>query len=807
MRRFMATMGAAAVLATVTMVQLGTASAAPSTYDVTIARDSWGVPHITAADWGSIGYGQGYALAADRSCTVIDQIVKVRGDRARWLGAGEDDEHVNSDFAYRHLGLWENAPTRWAEQSERVQDVVDGYVAGFNAQVADGGLGSWCSEAAWANANSSITTQDLYAYISDILLLASSRNLIREIGTAQPPAAADTAGAVDASTPVTEPATTGWRRLESPGASNGWALGADRSTTGGGLLLGNPHFPWEGELRFWESHLTIPGELDVYGVALGGLPGIQIGFNEAVAWTHTVSAGHRFTLYRYDLDPSDPTTYLVDGEPRSMTASEHTIDVLGDDGETTSLSRTLYASHHGPVVDVAPLGWTPEQAIAIRDGNIEITNVLEQYLGMDTATSMDEFQAVHAEYQGVPWVNTISTSADGRAWLADTSATPLLSADAITAWEAERDAGGLIGLAYDQAGIIMLDGSDSLFEWVDDPAAPAPGLVPYAQVPQLERFDYVFNANDSYWFQNPNQLLTGFSPLAGDEAVAQTPRTRTNAMLLGETTEPWAIDDVQAAIFSDRSILSDTLLPALVEACSETPTVELGTATVDLTAACDALAGWDGSYTLDARGAIVFREWLSRFTWADRADAGRLFADPFDPTDPGGTPSVPVEDRQEWLVELGSVVQLLGLLGIPVDAPLGDHQHEVRSGERIPIHGGMNSDGVANIVDCCSEATSTAEQPDNGERVNGQSALRMHADGSTGYSISRGASFVMTVQYGPDGPVAEGFLTYGNPDDPASPASSDGLRAFSAGEWRPLQLDGPESSSGVEITELSAPRE
>ena len=70
------------------------------------------------------------------------------------------------------------------------------------------------------------------------------------------------------------------------------------------MLLANPHFPWEGELRFWESHLMIPGEVNVYGAALTGLPGVQIGFNDAIAWSHTVSSGHRFTLYRYDLDPA-----------------------------------------------------------------------------------------------------------------------------------------------------------------------------------------------------------------------------------------------------------------------------------------------------------------------------------------------------------------------------------------------------------------------------------------------------------------------------------------------------------------------
>jgi acyl-homoserine-lactone acylase len=721
---------------------------------------------------------------------VIDQIVKVRGERSRWLGAGAN-EYVNSDFAYRHLGLWEDAPARWADQSDRVQQVIDGYVAGFNTQIADHGLSGWCEAEPWAQANTAITTQDMYGYISDILLLASSRNLIQEIGHAQPPAPATESSTAETA-PVTEPVGLAGSRLAfaHPGASNGWALGADRSTTGGGLLLANPHFPWEGELRFWENHLTIPGELNVYGVALTGLPGVQIGFNDAVAWTHTVSAGHRFTLYRYDLDPSDPTTYVVDGGPRPMTAEEYTIEVLGDDGATTTTTRTLYSTHHGPVIDVAPLGWTAEQAIAIRDGNIEITSVLEQYLGMDAATSMDEFQAVHEANQGVPWVNTISTSADGRAWLVDTSATPNLSAEALAAWEAELAAGGLIGLAYDTANVVMLDGSDSLFEWVDDPAAPAPGLVPYSQVPQLERSDYVFNANDSHWLTNPDELLTGFSPVAGAEEVPQSSRTRTNVMLLGESTEPWALEDVQEAIFSDRTVLTTTLLPALVEACQAAPTIDLGGTSVDLTDACDVLATWDGTYTLEARGAVVFREWLSRFSGEDRTDAGRLFADGFDPTDPAGSPSMPVDDRTEWLVELGSVVQMLDLLGIPVDAPLGDVQREVRTGDAIPIHGGTNIDGAANIVDCCSEVTSTGPVPVNGERVNDTSTLRQGGNGAdgAGYSISRGASFVMTLQYGSDGPVAEGFLTYGNPDDPTDPAYRAGLEAFSAGSWRPLRF-------------------
>jgi acyl-homoserine-lactone acylase len=775
----------------------GDASAA-ETYDVTIARDSFGVPHITAGDWGSLSFGQGYALAEDRACTLLDQVVKVRGERARWFGPGEADANINSDFAYRHLGIWEEAPQRWADQPGLIQEAVEGYVAGFNAFVEEVGVTGWCAGEAWV---APITTQDLYAYIADVLLLASSRNLINEIGSAQPPVA-DAATAPE-TVPVTEP--VGFEPLVEAGASNAWAFGAEASASGGGMLLANPHFPWEGELRFWESHLMIPGEVNVYGVALTGLPGVQIGFNDAIAWSHTVSAGHRFTLYRYDLDPADPTVYLVDGESQAMTPNEITIEVAGTDGgEPTELTRTLWSTHHGPVVSLEPLPWSAEQVIAIRDGNIDITRVLTQFFGMDMATSMDEFQRVHATEQGIPWVNTIATSADGRAWYADTAATPNLSPEALTAWDAEVAAGGLLGLAYTNFGVVMLDGSDSLFEWVDDPAAPAPGLVPYADLPQIERADYVFNANDSYWLSNPDEPLTGFSPMHGVADVPQSPRTRTNIMLLEERDGPWTADDIEATLFAERSAVTGLLRQPLVDACTETPTVDLNGTAVDLTEACDTLASWDGTYTLDARGAILFREWLSRFDYFDLIDSGRLFADAFDPVNPATTPSTPVEDRSEWLVELGSTIQLLQLLGIPVDAPLSDWQFEVRTGDRLPIRGGSNVEGVANIVDCCADTTTMGPIPDTGNWVNDTSSLR----DLPGYPVSDGSSFVMALEFTADGPVAEGFLNYGNPDDPEAPAYRFGLEAWSAGEWRPFlfQPEDVASVSAMEITELSVPR-
>ena len=284
---------------TTTPAAASTPRAAPAhRYDATITRTGYGVPHIVADDWGSLGFGQGFAFAQDRACTLIDQVIKVRGERSKWFGPGEDDANVNSDFAYRQLGLHDDAATRFGHQPQRITDMVAGYVAGFNAELGASGPVGWCAGQPWVQP---ITTTDLYAYLNDVLLIASSQQLIQPIATAQPPAADGTAA----------PATTAVDVTTSMG-SNGWAIGSALSATGGGMLLANPHFPWEGESRLWESQLTLTtGELNVYGATISGVPGVLIGFNDHVAWTHTISAGYRMTLYSLDLVPGDPTILQV----------------------------------------------------------------------------------------------------------------------------------------------------------------------------------------------------------------------------------------------------------------------------------------------------------------------------------------------------------------------------------------------------------------------------------------------------------------------------------------------------------------
>src|SRR5487761_2079785 len=398
---------------TLLLLLLPVVCVAQTHYDAHIRRTTYGIPHIEAKDFGGLGFGEGYAQAEDHLCSIADQVVKARGERAKYFGAGKNNEYLNTDIGMKALNLVERGAQTMQKQPKELRDWYEGYVAGYNQYLADTGkdkVGGWCRGADWVLP---ITATDLQAYQQLVLLVTTT--FAQQIATAAPPSG-------DA---VPTRASIPW---EAPDlASNGWGIGKDLSENGRGMLLANPHYPWVGSNRFWEKHLVIPGKLDVYGVGLLGTPGVAIGFNKDVAWTHTVSAGKRLTIYSLDLAPGKPTAYRYDKQDRAMTPKVVRVEVKQADGSTKTVEHTVWFSHYGPVLNFANLGWTRQRAYAVRDTNWDNTTGFVQWLAMQRAHSMKEFQEAHARYQGMPWVNTISTSREGAAWYIDDASTPNLS--------------------------------------------------------------------------------------------------------------------------------------------------------------------------------------------------------------------------------------------------------------------------------------------------------------------------------------------------------------------------------------------
>ncbi len=766
----------------------------------TIERTEFGTAHVTADNWGSLGFGQGYAFAEDRFCVLADQIVKVRSQRARYFGAGVDNANLVSDFAYLGLGVIEKAEAAIAGLSEEGREMLQGYVAGFNQYLQNTGVDSLpggCASADWV---AEIDESSLMAYYLDVAMLAGSRNFLDAIANAAPP------GGVALST--TAPVS---RRLPKGAASNGVAMGADYTASGRGLLLSNTHLPWEGELKYHEVHLRIPDVIDVAGISISGAMGVQIGFNQSMAWTHTTSPSNQFVLYTLELVPGNPTRYRFGDEERDMISQSYSVEVLNADGSMDQVERTLYGSQYGPMLDPSAFGlsWTESSAYSIFDMNAENGGLMDTFLSMARADSVAALRNVFETVGGVPWNHTMATDSSGALLYADTTLVPNLSPEAEAAFQAqvESDAFSFAKIAFG-LGLVALDGSDPLYSVQVDDTATLPGAIPFRSAPKLlERRDFVANSNDSYWLSNPAQPLDGYPIRYGSIETPRSLRTRMGLTQILES-DAWDRSRLKDMLFANRSFTAELWRARVADICADSDQVASSDgAEVDIAVACSAISNWEGQFNLDSRGAISFREMLGEVDRAGLFNGISYFAVPFDPAAAVTTPSgLTTEGEQYLLTQLADATLRLAKVGIAPDAPLGDHQYSLRGDERFAIHGGQqHSDGIYNKVDYTFDAalnSSLLPQIPRPPVVNASTDLT-----ENGYLINYGASFIMAVGFTDDGPEAEAILTYSQSDDPAAANFSDQTALYSSKTWRPLpysreQIESDPNLSTTEVNDL-----
>lgn len=745
-----------------------------------------GVAHVRASDYRGLGFGQGYACARDNLGTIWDLATKVRSERARWHGEGPEGNFVASDFGYLVLDMTTRAEALRDAQRPEVRDLVSGYVAGANARLAEaherGLVPDWCRGAGWLTP---LTELDAYRMVVDTGLLASGRNLVGLLGRAEAPGP-------DGPCPAAPLSALG----SANAASNGWAFGSEATSTGGGLVVANPHFPWYGEGRFWECHLTIPGEIDVYGVALIGMPGVQLGFNSSLAWTHTFSRGHRFTLYRLDLEPGDPTRYRFGEEHLAMTSITHRVQVGQDSGEAISLERTLWSTHHGPMVNLPILGWGHEIGFTYRDANLDNTGLLELFLGMDRARDLDELEAVLGSTKAMPWLNTLAADSTGEVLYTDASATPNLSTSAQDRY-VERLSSDPIAALLAQNRVALLDGSDPDDSWVDEPGARGPGLIPHERLPRMRRRDVVVNCNDSHWLTHPRETLEGYSVLHGFERTPRSLRTRQNLIQtqvlvgLGNVTPETAIDVVLAGDTLTALLLRDGIADRLAATGRHEEVVRI-------------LRTWDGTVGTHARGAVLWREILAGFAPEALVDAGALFADAFDPDNPVVTPHdlapPPAEVPDPVIVAADSAIEVLGRAGVALDAEVCSVQWVQCGDERIGVPGGCEVEGVANVLGAIGAlATQSLAPSPPGFEPFAPRGTRTGI-GPGGYQVTYGTSYLMAVEFTAAGPRGVGVLAYGQSEDFTSPGARSGARALADATMRPLCFTDEDIESDPQLT-------
>jgi acyl-homoserine-lactone acylase len=736
-----------------------------------IRYTEYGIPHIVAEDYADLGFGTGWAQAADQVCVLADGFVTVRGERSRHFGPdtapdfslSSATKNLTSDLYFR--GVRDTGSVRRLLErpapvgpSREVKELMRGWAAGYNAWLRKNRITDpACKGAAWVRP---VTTLDVFSRAYALAVLGGEGRFVDGITTAQPPAPG---AAPKTAAPDAKAAARAASELFSTGdadmGSNAVAFRGDTTANGRGLLLGNPHYPWAGGRRFWQAQQTIPGELNVSGGSLLGSPITQIGFNAKVAWSHTVATGTPMNLHQLTLDPADPTTYLVDGKAERMTKRSVTVAVK--DGKP--VTRTQWWTRYGPVVtslgsDLA-LPWTADTAYALADPNTTNLRFADTSLGFAKARGTADVLKALGRHQGLPWVNTVAADSAGHTLFTQSQVLPRITDEL-----AARCSTPLGRATYPAAGVAVLDGARGDCAPGSDPDALQPGVFGPARMPTLKDAPYAENSNDSAWLANADRPLTGYERVFGNLGTQRSMRTRGAvedvAAMAGKGG--LTVRDLQKQQFANRVPAADLAADDVARACAALPggtaTGSDGTA-VDVSEACRVLAAWDRTVDTSSRGALLYDRFWRKVTRA--VPNAQLWKVPFSAADPVRTPHTLNTAAPGFATALADTVTELRTAGIALDARLGDHQFVVRGDRRIPVHGGTESLGVWNKI----------EAPWNAA--------------AGGYAeVSSGSSHIQAVGWdGSRCPVARTLLTYGQSSNPNSPHYGDQTRLFSAEKW------------------------
>jgi acyl-homoserine-lactone acylase len=689
---------------------------------VEIVRTTDDIPHIQAQDWKALGAGIGYVQAEDALCTLADAFVTYKGSRSWFFGADARPAYnsilgratnLELDFFFRNFAD-DDVLHQYREQNPaELISLVQGFVLGYNRYLSDARAKRvlsqhYCLNQAWVL---QLTEDDVYRRFYAAQIAAGYGHFVAEIVRA-----ASTPNADDNASKVNMAAKLAKRIGEQDALGSNVLAFGPRVTGAGPVLLGNPHWYWGGPDRFYQMHLSIPGKLNVAGAAFLGVPMIMVGFNDNVAWSHTVSTARRFGFFDLRLTESDPLQYRIDGSQETLQTRTITVEVRAEHGKEQRITRKFYRSRFGPIIDLGmaddPQHQSDLRLTAIRDANAENFRVFRNYLYWNRASSLSEFVAIQRREVAVPWVNTAAIGRDSsNVWFADIGPAPNVS-DALkkrcSTPRAEK-------FAQLDPYVPFLDGSKSGCEWLQDPAAIQSGILPAMRMPGILRHDYVANMNDSYWLVNTQNPIEGFPSVLGGERQPLSLRSQLGHRIAQQLMMPAAAfkavpfaQHLRVLALAPRAYSAErfkhellgqlcankvaALAPDVMQkiAHSAGVAVEAVPKKVSLTQACDVLRKWTNEAGADDRGAVLWDAFWDRL---EEIPATSLYRVAFSSSSPLDTPCQPLAAAQQVEQAFAATVALFAVKGWALNMPVRDQRFLTQDGKKLALWGGCHAAG------------------------------------------------------------------------------------------------------------------
>jgi acyl-homoserine-lactone acylase len=318
---------------------------------VTIARDSFGVPHIFAKTDPEVSYGLAWAHAEDD----FNSLQRVALPAKALMGRVYGMDGVAGDYAFALFRCREITEEKWHTLSPEFIRLITGYVQGLNDYAA--------------KHPEEVLHKDLFP-LTLKEYIASSVLALTVFNGGDRALAAIYGNKVS---PVIDYDKKG---------SNAIAIHPSKTTSGEAFLAINAHQPNEGPEAFYEAHVSSEEGWNALGGLLAGGPCILHGVNEHLGWAHTVNYCDRVDVFQLQMNPKNNDQYLFDGAWVELEKKKVRLQIKG---VPIPVSRDLFWSKYGATMK------NDQGVFAIRLGaNMEI-RALEQWYKMNKAKNFTQF--------------------------------------------------------------------------------------------------------------------------------------------------------------------------------------------------------------------------------------------------------------------------------------------------------------------------------------------------------------------------------------------------------------------------------
>ncbi|MCS6905219.1 MAG: penicillin acylase family protein [Bacteroidia bacterium] len=334
---------------------------------ITIARDTFGIPHVFAPTDREVAYGLAWAYAEDRFETLQDALILARCRQAEIRGL----KGITRDFFVQWVKAREIAHKEYHLLGEDFKPILNGYVQGLNAYAA--------------KYPKKVLLKNLFP-INEIDLLAGLVTILSGM-----------VGLADALKFTLKGKPDEY--IQRPGESNGFAIKSTFSKEGKTYLCINPHMPFEGTITFYEAHVCSDEGWNILGGFMPGMVGPGIGCNGHLAWTHTFNWPDYVDIYKLNMHPQNKKLYRFDGVWHALEISKARFKIkIGP--FLIPISKNIYYSVYGPVIKSKRIYYT------FRYSQNKPVLALEQWYRMGKAQNLQEYKAA-MRYQSIPLFNCI----------------------------------------------------------------------------------------------------------------------------------------------------------------------------------------------------------------------------------------------------------------------------------------------------------------------------------------------------------------------------------------------------------------